>query len=554
MTRSRRTIPIVALITAFLMVLGACTGGAADAPTTESQGTTSPSADVPGTTEGPAATQAPETTAAQSGTDPNATLVVSHIAGNQNLDPDENTAGNLLQAIFPYADRLVHQVPSTGELIPGLALSWSYPEPSILEMELRPDVVFHDGTPFNAEAVKANIERSQSWPNRTEAVETDASPIERVEVVDDLTVRFHAKDLSDPAVQLLWSILPANLVQNIGFMLHPEEMQRDDFDLRPVATGPFRVVDHVPGDRTVYERFEDYWDPDAAGVAELVIIDEADPETRLSSVRSGEADITFIEAAQIPTAEEAGLEVVVQPTTTVWNWWINENLNPALQDPLVRQAMNHAIDREALVTALTDGTGTATNQPFPPGYFAYSPEAADLYPYDPDRARELLAEAGFGDGGPVIQLGHHQRPFDTTVAVALKDMLDQVGFDIQLAIQPSGAEFFTEGKFETFIGRRSRVDPLQTLQVSFAAEGGFNPQGTTTERMTELLEAAATTSGEERTQALQAATEEVVRENMAIFLWSVGQIWVWRPGCVVGFEPPLSLYYEFRGVLKAADC
>jgi peptide/nickel transport system substrate-binding protein len=474
--------------------------------------------------------------------------------GLATLDPHDNTIGHSVLKLLHIYDRLIHQVPGSGGLVPGLATEWEFVEADVLEMKLREGVVFHDGEPFNAEAVKANIERAQA--EATGFVVNDIAAVTGVEVVDDFTVRLRGPDLSDPANTVQWAIIEALLSQNIGMMMSPASLDNPDLALNPVGSGPYKVREFVYGDRTVLERFEDYWDPAAAAVEELIFINQPDAETRLSMVRSGEADLTYILPSQIDRAEGAGLEVTIKPTNNVWHWWINRARVPALQDDRVMTALQMSVDRQGLVDALTFGTGVPTVQIFPPENPAFSPDhPADFYPHDPAAARELLAEAGYPDGVTFTVAVLTDTAYMQT-AELVQQMAAEGGFRLELDVGDV-AQFgrYFDGDMDSILGPRSRLDPLQLLELSASATGASNPSGMSTDRFMELLDEATRLTGPERIAVIQQASGEAVESHLIPGLFADGVPWVSRPGCVVAFDPPISIFWELRGVSKATpDC
>lgn len=484
--------------------------------------------------------------------DSDATFVFADSAANEMLDPVRNGSGNVVQAIFPAVDRLIHQVPGTGELVPGLAESWEFVDEG-LRLHLRQGVVFHDGTPFNADAVKANFERAMDHPEASSDVEAMVSPIAEVVVEDDQTVLI-VRD-TDPTHDINWALIEDNLMLNLGMMLSPASFDDPNLDQAPIGAGPYRVVEFRARDRIIYERFEDYWDPDAQRVARMEFIQTGDEDARLSGVRSGEIDLTFLSERQLATAEDAGLEINLKSTTQVFQVWFNYGRN-VLDDVLVRQAFNHGIDREAFVETTAFGIGTPTVQVFPPGYYAYNPDyGLDHYPHDPARARELLAEAGHPEG-VTIELLVLSRPQYVQFAEVLQAMLAEANITLDLqVVEPARHVIFRENDVDMIVGQRARPNPLDVLQLSFAEDAGYNPSGTRFDEIqTKIEEAARTPPGEERNELLREASGIAVELALNAPLYASERAWVSQPGCVVGLDPPVSEYHEFRGVGLSSDC
>jgi peptide/nickel transport system substrate-binding protein len=277
-------------------------------------------------------------------------------------------------------------------LRPTLATDWELIDDHTWRWHLREGVTFHNGNPFDAHAVKFTIERVQEegFPSGDKFLDV---PISHVEIVDDYTVDIVT---TEPV-----PILPNNLVRNGGFILDPEhyaDLPLEEARWNPVGTGPYKIVEYRPDDRLILERHEDYWGwPDEANVDRLVFRFIPEMSTAVSELLDGTVDIVRLSADLAQVVDEAdGAHVIIAPSLTRAMLGLNMDMYPELQDPRVRQALNIAIDREAMVDALAFGNRdlisiTAVNPPN---------ENPDLepYPYDPDRARELLAAAGYPDG------------------------------------------------------------------------------------------------------------------------------------------------------------
>lgn len=473
-------------------------------------------------------------------------LVVADSAPSENLDPIQNESGTTLPPLFPIFDRLIHQVPGTGELIPGLAESWEFVDEG-LRLELRQGVTFHDGTAFNAESVKANLERAMTHESASNDVQTATSPIEDVVVEDEFTVLISRYPEQEHDIN--WALISDNLTQNIGMMVSPATFDDPNLDLSPIGAGPYRVTDFQANSSVEYEAFDDYWDPEAQGTSRLEFLLSGDEDARLNAVRSGEADVTFIPERLIEPAEDAGLEVNIKETTGVFQVWFSFGRN-VLDDVRVRQAFNYGIDREAFVEATTFGIGTPTIQLFPPSNPAYNPDyPPEHYAHDPERAQALLAEAGHPDG-VTLELLILNRPQYVQFGEVLKGMLEasNITLDLQV-VEPSRFVMFREEEVDMIVGLRARPNPLDTLRLSFAEDASFNPSGTVFPEFQETIEQAATIPpGPERNSLLQKASGIATEQALNAPLFAAGRVWVAQPDCVEGFDPPLSDYHEFRDV------
>lgn len=368
------------------------------------------------------------------------------------LDPNVSPAAvahRVMQAIY---DPLVVQLPDFS-YAPALAESWEMAEDGLTwTFVLRPGVTFHDGTPFNAEAVKFNFDRIQDPETGSFFAITLLGPVTETEVVDEYTVRLH---LATPHAALLDSLSSAFLG-----IVSPAAVAASgaEFANQPVGTGPFIFERWDKQDRIVLRANPDYaWGSpafehqDAPYVEELVfrIIPEAG--TRLGALQAGEVDL----AESILPADIAGLaggddtfaDFAITPGSPYV--LILNHAKPPFDELAVRQALAAAFDRAGVVQALYGGLYPLAEGPLASSTFAYDPTVEGTITYDPDRARALLDEAGWtvGDGGVrerdgqrlVIQLlaSDVDREQRHAIDEALQVQAAEVGFDIQMQRVPT---------------------------------------------------------------------------------------------------------------------
>lgn len=457
------------------------------------------------------------------------------------LDPHRASISQDGVTLFPSYDRLVHQAPD-GEPEPGLAEAWEFSDDGlVLTLELREGVTFHDGEPFDADAVAANIERAQNVEGS--AVVTELDPIEEVEVVDEHTVELH---LSRPTMSLV-----AALSDRAGAMVSPAALENVDLDEVAVGAGMYRMVEHRRDDITVFERYDDYWDPEAAAVERLEIHHMADGTTRLNAVQTGEVDATRVPPALESQARTTDLEVEVAESL-YFVYLVLNRTRSEFDTTEVRQALNHALDREGLRDGVYHGHASISVQPFLEDYWAYNPEIGpERYDHDVDRAQELLAEAGLPDGfsfDAIIPTGPDYLP----IAEAVQAQLEDVGIDMEVqAVEPDTMAdvMFAEERHDAMIaGWGPRPDPSMTVATRYTSDGYANPGGHSTERLEELHAAAETIVDEdERAEVMHELVEEVVDEVLEIPVIFPHDVYLTTDD-VVGFRPRLMRRPEFRGV------
>ena len=502
-TLKRRT----ALLIGAAVLLGAACGSDDDdatapsdavAATTASDATaadgSSPAATGPATDETTDGTTdatdvgAPDATTddAPAATDPAGVLRFGHYYELSRFDPHRAANAGDALALFLTYDRLVHLSPDS-EPIPGLAESWEYSDDGMtLTFHLRDGVTFHDGTPFDAEAVKANLERAQTVEGSV--VAGDLAIIESVEVVDPATVQLN---LASPTASLL-----GILSDRAGAMISPAAFENPDLDTAPVGAGMYTVAEYRPGDRIIYERYADYWDPDAQGAQEIDFVLMADSTTRLNALRSGELDSAVLDPAQIQEAELDGLTLDSRSTVQYQQMYMNRAVAP-FDDPDVRRALNYAIDRQGIVDAVDFGYGEANSQIFPKGYWAYDEETgSDYYTYDLDKAKELLEQAGYGDGFAFDML----LPIPGTpaqIAEILQASFAQLGITMNIVETPAqevADRYFVRQDVPTLLGVwTGRADPSMTTGLRWTSTGFANPGGGSSPEIEELHRTALET-------------------------------------------------------------
>lgn len=537
---------LLALVLALAAVSCGGSGSDDDAASTGEPAAATAASDGTRTTAGSSTPAAP-TTLDERSADRGATLRYGYSINVSRLDPHRATIRNDITTLAPVYDTLV-QLSPTGELVGMLATDWTFDDAAtVLDLTLRQGVVFHDGRPFDAAAVKANIERGQTLEGST--VATDLGGIREVEVVDEHHVRFH---LTSPNVSMV-----GLLSDRPGMMISPAAFE-EDLDAVAVGAGPFRLIENRPGDVTIYERFEDYWDPEAAQVQRLELFVQPDAATRLNGLRTGQLDATALEPAQYEEANRIdGITVETAPTL----FFIHFSFNRArseLGNVDARRAIYHAIDREAICEAVLLGLCEVSVQPFPDGYFAAHPDlSSDVYAYDPDRSRELLAAAGLPDGfafSLMIPIGLTSY---IQIAEAMQAQLAEVGIAMSLEpMDPAEMADRMYGRKEADAilgGLTGSADPSLYFAQRILASAYANPGQHSTPRIEELYQQSiATADPRARRAVLHDAVEEVVDQVLAINVMFPHTIAA-SSDEVVGQVIPMSGNPSFRNVGIASE-
>lgn len=488
-------------------------------------------------------TAAPSTTAAAKPIDTNATLRFSYQVGPTSWDPARMSSSfDTPTAFFAY-DRLVHL--NTGaDPIPGIAEKWEFSaDGKALTFTLRKGVKFHDGTPLDAEAVKANLLRNAAGASKGEL-----APIDTIDTPDPLTVKLNLKSPGGS--------LPGVLTDRPGVLASPksfaDEAATKALDLMPVGAGMYKVTEFVKDQKIVLERFADYWDKAAQGAAKVEILVLADNNARANALKSGQLDIINLDASQIDEFKKiSGLKVTEGLSLSLMHVQLNRS-KPFLDKKEVRQAMNMAVDRAALVKLANYGYGAPNNQYFPKGYFGYNEAISiDQYKYEPAKAKEMLKAAGVPDNWELDTVVPNLSYY-LTLAQAVKDQMAAAGINLKLRpVDPvqTAPIFYVQQSGDVLISVfGGRADPAQLLNSLFTKGPIQNPGGHTTPKIVELV-AKANEPGDQkaRAAAVQAASKEIADEAMNVVMLHSSASFAWTEK-LAGFQTWLAGKPEFRGV------
>jgi peptide/nickel transport system substrate-binding protein len=310
-----------------------------------------------------------------------------------------------------------------GNVIPWLAEKWEVsPDGKVYTFYIRKGVKFHDGSELDAYVVKANFDR---WLDPTVRVPQrgQLGPIEKVEVVDKYTVKVYMKTPYAVFLRALGAYLlitSSEVITSFGNKTITEV----------IGTGPYKFVAWEKGKRIVIERFDDYWgEKSVLKRIEWLVIPEA--STRLAALLAGDVDFAFnLPPTDLERVKGDARFTVLTPTS---NRIIFVAMIPRgpLADPKVRQALNYAVDVDSIIKNVLYGLGIKTNAPLPPHFFGY----ADMppYTYNPEKAKQLLAEAGYPQGFKVVLMHPTGRYLmDKQVAEAIQAYLSKVGITVEL--------------------------------------------------------------------------------------------------------------------------
>jgi peptide/nickel transport system substrate-binding protein len=327
---------------------------------------------------------------------------------------------------------------STPPLRPGLAEKWEISDDGLTyTFHIRPNVKFHDGTSLDAKAVDFNIRRMwdktfEFYDARSAAQTTFVwSSLKSVEVVDPMTIKLTMKKPFSPFLRLL-----AQGGAGSTAILSPDSLKKygnDGVDSHPVGTGPFKFVERVRGQKIVLQRNDNYWG-EKPYLDQVIFRPLSDSSSRVSALQSGEVDIISVPPPDsIDKMKTQGFNVVMGDVPHVWYLQFNFN-DPIMQNKKVRQAIIMSINRDQMAHDLLKDTVKPAYSLQAPGNEAYDPELKD-YPYDPEKAKQLLAEAGYPNGFETIMLtsvdGSGQI-LPVPMAESIQQDLSKVGIKIKL--------------------------------------------------------------------------------------------------------------------------
>lgn len=363
------------------------------------------------------------------------TLVFAQADDPDGLDPHEVTDGFSVNNVSNVFDTLVRFTADSTQVEPSLAESWTVSADNLVwTFKLRKGVKFHDGTPFNAEAVKFNFERQtvEKHPYHPRAVgyaDFTFQNVKSVDVVDEYTVRWNLTAPYAPFItnQAMFAtgIVSPTAVKQYG----------QDFFKHPVGTGPFKFVEWIQKDHVTYEANRDYF----AGrpcVDRLIVRTIPDNTVRLLEMERGTVHIMIGVNPPDYNRIRSNAELVLFTGAGLNTGYVSMNTEVApFSDRRVRQAINYAIDRSALVNAFYGGVGIPAKNPLPPTIWGYA-DKIQAYEYSVDKAKKLLAEAGFANGLTTeLWWPNRPRPYLTQpqkIAEALQAQLAMAGIQAKL--------------------------------------------------------------------------------------------------------------------------
>ena len=448
-----------------------------------------------------------------------------HFANNS---PNKAVARHFFEALLKFDEKL--------EVVPALAVSWRRTGDTTWEFQLRPNVKFSDGTPFTADDVVASFERAPNVPNSPSSLGLFTRSIKQVTAVDPLKVRIETK-YPDPLLPIMVPeivIVPsANRAATTAEYNNGKTM---------VGTGPFVFGAYLPGDRIIMRRNEHYWGRpadwskvtlriitnDGARVAGLLSGDldliENVPPDLIAKVKQNSAFRIVQSTPALPVYLGMDLGRDVTPFASATNAAPGAKANPLL-DKRVRQALSYAIDRKAIAERIMSGTVTPAGQMLPDGLFGTSSKIAAA-PYDPKKAKALLAEAGYPNGFSLTINGPNDRwANDSKVVQTIAQMWTRIGVTTKVDVLPWNVYFprTTKRDFSVWLMASGSMSEMATALNSVAVtydianNRGVNNRGRyTNKQVDDLVNTAFLTLDDAKRKELLARASEIAMDDVAV--------------------------------------
>ncbi|RVT92218.1 ABC transporter substrate-binding protein [Rhodovarius crocodyli] len=478
------------------------------------------------------------------------TLTLGVSATPNSVDPHFNYGTSTQTLTYHLFDTLFQRQPDS-TLAPGLALSWHAVEPTVWEIKLRPDVRFTNGAAFTADDVVFSIARAPNVPNATASYAGAVRSVDRVEVIDPLTIRIHTRG---PAPTMPMDMAPLGIVsRQVG-----EGAATEDYNAgrAAIGTGPYRLIRFIPGQQAELERNPNWWGP-AQPWERVVLRFLPNAGTRTAALLSGDVDLidtpspndlprlrgdnrfaVFSGASMRLVYLAPNQQAQVAP-------FITDNAgNPLPANPLrdqrVRQALSMAINREALATRIMQGTASPAGQWMPAGTYSHNP-AVPVPAQDIEGARRLLAAAGYPDGFRMtMHVPNNARPTDPISAQAIAQMWTRVGVRTEVEAQPLAAYSPRAARMEyamTMHGWGSighSGHPMVNMVATNDRQrltGGFNRSGYSNPAIDEMIATAmAEMDDAKREQLLNQAVAASIQDGAVIPLYNLTNFWAARRG------------------------
>lgn len=467
------------------------------------------------------------------------TLALGALLDNNSFDRAQLLIGHQMQYWSPVLDTLLVRE-ADGSLSPNMASEWAYNgDNSVLTLTLREGITFTDGAPFDAEAVKANLEYLKNGAGQNSFM---VAAVSEIEVVSPTEVKLH---LGEPDPSLL-----ENLAVVGGAMASPATLGVEGAASNPIGSGPYiyDADNSRLGQQYVYNRNPDYWNAEAFDFDRVTITPINDQVARLNALKSGQIDSGLSEARAVADAEANGL--VVNRIDVDWFGLIMADregkIVPALADPKVRQALNMTFDGKSILEFVELGYGRLTDQIFPTSSEAYVAELDDVYPYDPEAAKALLAEAGYPDGFEILmpELANF-----ASFNPIIQKYLNDVGITVKWEkIAPNATiPELRSGRFPAYIFQFGYQGTWSELRKFGYPESPWNTSKVADQGLLELIDQAQYATGDRQIELYRDANRYMVENAFFAPMYRRDTIYLTNQETVVEMQstnvmPPIRNY------------
>ena len=439
------------------------------------------------------------------------------------LDPTKVTARDSDYDVICQIYEPLIRADAGGNLVPGLAESWNVENDTTIIFYLRKDVKFHDGTPFNAEAVKANYEYFVN-PDVAAIFATELKDLQSVDVIDEYTVKI---TLAKPSSAFL-----RDLTNYSGLMVCPSYLAQGGAYLANHAcgTGPFKVEEYIEGVSLTLVANPDYYMLGADGKP-LPYLEKAvysmitDQTTKVNSLLAGDVDLTdYLTTTGIETVDKVeGYQLERISTSDIYVLFCNVE-DSVLKDVRVRKALAYGVNREQIANGITRGYGFVSNWACDPNQWFYDP--ATPYSYDKEQAKKLLAEAGYANGLELTMQCISREP-DNTVMQILQAQLADIGIKVKLESMErtewvANWTKIHSGQLGLAKMTVPRVDAYVQLNTNMGEQSANNYSIYKGEKFNELLQSLSSIyDTEEQKKVLSEAQAVYLEDSASIFLYQM---------------------------------
>ncbi|MEZ4633684.1 MAG: ABC transporter substrate-binding protein [Caldilineaceae bacterium] len=475
---------------------------------------------------------APEISVEEGPSGPFGELVVVQGVDAESLDPHVTTSGASKGMMWAMYDKLLAWTPDM-QVIPWLAESWTVVDDTTWEFKLRDEVYFHNGEKFGAEHVRDTITRFKSEDIRN-VYAAQLAPVTEVQIVDPLTVRM----ITEAPFALLAEVLASYCE------MMPAAITNGEVDpaVEAIGTGPYRFVSWTPGEEMLMEAIDGEHFSGQPMLESLVWKPIAESTTRVVELKTGNAHlISPVDPVQIPEldADPESSALAFRQLNSILIV-LNELQSEPLQDVRVRQALNYAADIDTIIETVMQGAAYRLAGPFGPGIPGHD-DTLEPYPYDPDKARELLAEAGYADGFDLTLVSPNGRYLnDKLASEAIAGMWSEVG--VRTTVQVMDWSPFVDGVLgkthDAFFFSQVGVLLDATLSINFhSGKEGAAWQGYDNAEVNQIIDDAPKTLDPAARNDMYKRLGNIIYEECPwVFLWNQQGVYGIRDE-VQGWEP-----------------